>query len=223
MKFANRLELKCSLKKTKGLVKLEVMDVLMNSMGINVSQHICVSTHDAMHFICLTILFVDYSSVEVKKKVCNLRDFMARIKKYTFRTRIQFAFLKQCINYIIRKLCGWYLGLLLFIVHWILSTLNIIPIKEREKGGQDFPRSYFESYAKVSSTFHTSRQSQLWRKMTKLQKSTILILPSTCNPFWKIPTEKKVINPNEVGNWHVQLQWELETSRSLIFYNYYMD
>lgn len=143
---------------------------------------------------------------------------MARI-----RTRIH-AFLKKCINYIISKLCGWYLGLLLFIVHWILSTLNIIPMKEREKGGQDFPRSYFESYAKVSSTVRTSWQSHLWRKMTKLQKSTILILPPTCKSLWKIPTQNKVINPNKVGNrQRVQLQWELETSRSLIFYHYYMD
>lgn len=176
---------------------MEVMDVLMNSTGINFSQHLRVSNHDAVHFKWLTILFVNYSSVKVKKKVGNFHDFMARIKKYTFRTRIQFAFLKQCINYIIRKLCGWYLGLLLFIVHWILSTLNIIPVKEREKGGQDFPRSYFESYAKISSTFRTSRQCHLWRKMTKLQKSTILTLPPTCNSFWRIPTQNKVINPTK--------------------------
>lgn len=136
----------------------------------------------------------------MKEKVCNLHHFMTRIKKYTFRTRIECAFK---ISLLVVSLGSWVDGILAFCfslftefsvfseIHWILCTLNIISTKEgeREMIGRDFPSSYFPFYTKIpsSSNFYPSWQSHLWRKRTKtasIYKYQVLISPPTCHYFW---------------------------------------
>ena len=46
----------------------ELLDVLINSMGRILSQCICVSNHHIVYFKYLTLSFVNYTSIKLKKK-----------------------------------------------------------------------------------------------------------------------------------------------------------
>lgn len=49
------------------------MDVLINSLVARLSQWLCTSDHRVVNAKCITILFINYTSIKLKKK-----EFMER-------------------------------------------------------------------------------------------------------------------------------------------------
>lgn len=81
--------------------KLSVMDVLIDWMIRILSQWICVSNHHSIHFKCLTILFVKYTSIKPrgKKSFQNIYPFALDVLP-------RGIYLKEIIMMCARYICG---------------------------------------------------------------------------------------------------------------------
>ena len=71
------------------------MDMLINLMGRILPKCIRISNHHQIHFKYLTILFVNYTSIKVKKKVHWVNTGIKGVKKF-----LSFEHKRWCILYL---------------------------------------------------------------------------------------------------------------------------